>query len=449
MVSNKVNVDPLSELKRDPKSNQLQIQYLHPDDLRDHDRRLLKPKKNQLHKTVRMIEECSLTVPIIVDKNHTVIVGQFLLDAVRALKMDAVPVIVADHLTDRQVRALRIAYDRIQRDADWDMSKLYLEFCEIERVFTDFDFQSTGFDVAEIDNIFDFDNVLEESTPELHDIAVTQLDDLWILGEHKLYCGDSLLQESYDALMQQEKAAVCFTDAPYNVAINGHVGNSGNTQHREFVQASGEMSGDEFTEFLASVHQHIAEYTVNGAVIYSCMDWRHQSEMLHAAQSADLEMLNLCVWVKDNGGMGSFYRSRHELVYVFKNGKKRHVNNVQLGASGRYRTNVWEYPGVNSFGNGRMDELKLHPTVKPVLMVADAIKDASKLGDIVLDPFGGSGTTLIAAAQSKRIARLIELDPLYCDVIIRRWQEMTGNDAVHAETKQIFNDIQNKETNDE
>ncbi len=247
--------------------------------------------------------------------------------------------------------------------------------------------------------------------------------------------------DSYQKLMQDDKAHMVFTDAPYNVKIDGHVGNSGKIKHREFAMASGEMNTDQFTTFLSTAHQNMAVHCHDGAIIYSCMDWRHQTEILSAATSANLSLQNLCVWVKENGGMGSLYRSRHELVFVFKNGTDKHVNNVELGRHGRYRTNVWEYPGVNSFGVGRQGDLKLHPTVKPTSMVADAIKDCSKLGDVILDPFGGSGTTLIAANKTRRKARLIELDPLYCDVIIRRWQIMTGETATHADTGQSFDHI--------
>ena len=214
------------------------------------------------------------------------------------------------------------------------------------------------------------------------------------------------------------------------------------TKHREFIQASGEMNVEEFTDFETIFHQHMAKYSQDGAIIFSCMDWRHIREIMHAAQAAQLEMINLICWCKDNAGMGSLYRSQHELVFVFKKGKAKHINNVQLGSNGRYRTNVWQYPGVNSFGGGRMDELQMHPTVKPTAMVVDAIKDCSKRGGIILDPFAGSGTTLIAAEKTGRKARLIELDPLYCDVTIRRWQELTGHDAIHAQTCKTFNETQ-------
>ena len=222
-----------------------------------------------------------------------------------------------------------------------------------------------------------------------------------------------------------------FTDPPYNVPIDGHVGNSGQIKHREFVMASGEMSVGEFTEFLKSAFNNMVSFSAEGSIHYVCMDWRHMAEMLEAGQEAYTELKNLIVWVKDNGGMGSFYRSRHELVFVFKTGMARHQNNFGLGEHGRYRTNVWEYRGINSLHAQRGEELAMHPTVKPVEMIADAILDVSSRGEIILDPFGGSGSTLMAAEQTGRRAYLVELDPLYCDTILARWEAATKRQAEH------------------
>ena len=229
-----------------------------------------------------------------------------------------------------------------------------------------------------------------------------------------------------------------FTDPPYNVPIDGHVCGSGSVKHREFAMAAGEMSEQEFTEFLQTVFGHLVRHSADGAIHFVCMDWRHMGEILAAGQATFTELKNLMVWVKDNGGMGSFYRSRHELVFAFKSGTAPHINSFELGQHGRYRTNVWEYRGVNTLKSGRMAELELHPTVKPVEMIADAIKDCSKRGGIILDPFGGSGSTLIAAAKTGRRARLAELDPVYVDRIIRRWQGWAKDDAVHADTGEAF-----------
>jgi hypothetical protein len=230
-------------------------------------------------------------------------------------------------------------------------------------------------------------------------------------------------------------------DSPYNVPIQGHVSGLGEKRHREFLMASGEMSQNAFTDFLTSTFVNVAGCCTDGAIVLECMDWRHLPEVLAAGSRAELELKNLIVWCKTNAGMGAFYRSQHELILAFKVGSAPHVNNFGLGGTGRYRTNVWTYPGCNTFGSTREEELEAHPTPKPIAMVADAIRDLSHRGDVVLDCFGGSGSTLMAAERTGRCARLIELDPLYVDVIVRRWEGATGRKAIHAATKQTFEEV--------
>lgn len=426
-------------------SNHLQVENLRLDLIKDYARQIRKPSKTQTAKTIRMLEACGgIVTPVIVDKENTVVVGAHLVVAARQTGLAEIPVIRLEHLDDAQIKILRIAYDRIAEEAQWDKALLAQEFLELEILVPEIDLTVTGFEVPEVDII------VGSAAPDLdHDIpplragpAVTRAGDLYNLDGHRLLCGDALSAASYETLMAGEKAQMCFTDAPYNVKIAGHVGNSGKIKHPEFVQGVGEFDFNGFTDFLHMPHKLMATHSVDGAIIYSCMDWRHLQEILTAGMRAGLALQNICVWVKDNGGMGSLYRSRHEFVLVFKNGAASHINNISLGKYGRYRTNVWEYPGVNSFGGGRMGELAMHPTVKPLAMVMDAIKDCSKRGGIVLDPFGGSGTTLVAAEKTGRKTRLIELDPHYCDVTIRRWQELTGKDAVHSATGKTFNAIE-------
>lgn len=422
--------------------HKVQVEYLSLNAVKNYHRKLRKSSKKQLEKTQRMIHECGYMPPTVIDKDKCIVIGEYFVEAARKMGLEEIPTISVEHLSEQQIRTLRIAYDRISEEAVWDPKMLAEEFRELEITFPDIDLSCTGFEVAEIDimlNMSSSDDEGDDVPLPAEGPAVIKLGELWQLGEHKLYCGDSLFKESYEVLMAGEKAQLCFTDAPYNVKIDGHVGNSGKIKHREFVQGSGELSSEEFKKFLLTAHKHMAENSADGTVIFSCIDWRHLREILSAGSEAGLNLLNLCVWKKDNGGMGSLYRSQHELVMVFKHGTGKHVNNIELGKHGRYRTNVWEYPGVNSFGSGRMDELAMHPTVKPLAMVVDAIKDCSKRGSIVLDPFGGSGTTLIAAEKTGRLARLIELDPLYCDVIIRRWQGFSGKEAVNMATGKSFN----------
>jgi DNA modification methylase len=259
-----------------------------------------------------------------------------------------------------------------------------------------------------------------------------------------VYCGSALDKDSYHVLLARECAQMVVTDPPYNVAIVGHVRNSG-TSHREFVEASGEMSEEEFTGFLGRFLQHVKHVVEDGAIIYVFMDHAHSLELQVAAYPLFGKQKNVCVWTKDNAGMGSFYRSQHELVYVFKNGSAAHINNFNLGEKGRYRTNVWNYPGANT-GHDRRDALDIHPTVKPCSMFVDAILDCSRRGGIILDCFGGSGTTIIAAERTGRKARVLELDPLYVDLIVRRWQIATGGIAIHAESGATFSEIASDRT---
>jgi DNA modification methylase len=303
----------------------------------------------------------------------------------------------------------------------------------------------TGFEIPEIDIIIgDSPQAVPEpevvAEPEDDQRAVSRPGDLWQLGPHHIFCGNSLEDHTYQSLMGTNRAAAVFTDAPYNVRINGHATGNGKIKHCEFVMASGEMTDPEFLNFLVRCITLLVQYSCPQSVHYLCMDWAHIETLLAAGREHYTQLLNLCVWVKDNGGMGSFYRSQHELVAVFRNGKKPHRNNVQLGKFGRNRTNVWQYPGVQTLSK-QGDEgnlLALHPTVKPIRMVADALLDCTKRGDIVLDAFLGSGTTLMAAERVGRKCYGIEIDPLYVDTAIRRWQTYTGDEAIHTATKKTF-----------
>ena len=387
---------------------------------------------------------------MLIDKDCCIIAGHGRVMAAQKLGLKDVPTIRLDHMSDDEKRAYILADNRLAEKAGWDQNILALEFQHLLEVpDLNFDVELTGFETAEIDLMIDGLNASvpdpDDQIPEPDAVTVTKDGDLWILGDHLLYCGNSLDEGSFNMVMAGDKAQVCLTDPPYNVPIDGHVGNSGKTKHREFAMASGEMSDEEFMRFLEKVMWWMRRHSENGSIHYVFMDWRHMMALSIAADLVELEFKNLCVWVKDNGGMGSLYRSRHELIHVFKSGDAPHINNIQLGKFGRYRTNVWEYPGVNSFGNGRMDELKMHPTVKPVAMLSDAIKDVSRKKDIVLDPFGGSGSTLMAAERTGRCARLIEIDPVYCDVIIRRWQDMTGEDAINTGSDMTFNKLKAEE----
>jgi DNA modification methylase len=311
---------------------------------------------------------------------------------------------------------------------------------------------SPAFSLAEVDLLIeeaaesspDAPDAAEDDLPPLCDpaSAVTRPGDVWQLGRHRLICGDSRAPETFQTLLAGQAVDLMFTDPPYNVPIDGHVCGLGRTQHREFAMGVGEMSSESFTGFLRETLGHAASACRDGAIAFVCMDWRHMGELLAAGRTVFSELKNLGVWNKTNGGMGSFYRSKHELVFVFKVGTAPHTNTFGLGETGRYRTNVWDYAGINTLRTGRGEELAMHPTVKPVALVADAIKDCSKRGDLVLDPFAGSGTTVVAAEKTGRSARAIEFDPVYCDRIVRRFEKLTGKQGRLAATEQTFEAVE-------
>jgi DNA modification methylase len=365
------------------------------------------------------------TNPILVDETGTILAGHGRREAARRLGMREVPTITITGLTGPEKRAIVIADNRMPEQAVWDIEILRTHFESLSEVH--FDLELTGFTTGEVDLVLDrnltsldpaddLDGDIDEGPP------ASQKGDLWLLGRHRLLCETALSSSSYQALLSDELAQMVVTDPPYNVPIQGHAGGRGKVRHREFKMASGEMTAAEYAKIF--------------------MDWRHLRELLHAAQAPYSELKNLLVWNKDNAGQGSFYRSKHELITVFKNGNSPHINNFGLGGKGRYRSNVLDYPGVNSLHPSRKGDLELHPTVKPIALIADLMRDCSRRNGIVLDPFGGSGTTILAAERTGRIARVIEIDPLYVDVSIRRWERLTGIPARHAETGLTFEEVQ-------
>lgn len=410
--------------------------------LRPWDRNPRTHSKKQIKQIADSIRAFGFTNPILVDQHRRIIAGHGRVEAAKLLGLHEVPVLQLEHLTETELRAYVVADNRLAEKAGWDYDLLATEFQALED--DSFDLSLTGFEVADLDLMLDSRGRDDADTeadaipvPEANDPPVNRPGDLWLLDRHRLLCGDARDPAAYRALMEDGKAEAVFTDPPYNVRIDGHVCGLGAVRHREFAMASGEMSEAAFTEFLRTCLTHMAEHSTDGALHYVCMDWRHVFELITAARDVYEKQVNQVVWDKGAGGMGSFYRSQHELVFVFRNGKAPHRNNVELGRHGRNRTNLWRYPGVNSFGGNRSD-LELHPTVKPVAMVADAIRDCTKRGAIVLDPFAGSGTVFIAAEKTGRRARAMECDPLYVDTAIRRWQGYANADAVHAATGETF-----------
>jgi DNA modification methylase len=407
--------------------------------------------KKQIRQIANSIEAFGFNVPVLVDAELNVIAGHGRLLACRELGWSEVPTLCLDHLTPAQARAFMIADNRLAEIATWDDRLLAQQLKDLSLLGLDFSLEVTGFEVAEIDlRIASLDDMPEQdadpadAVPEVSaEPPISQIGDLWLLGRHRVLCGNALDPEAFATLMGEERAAMVFTDPPYNVPIEGHASGLGAIHHRPFPMASGEMDKAAFTAFLGQACCNLAAFSAGGSLHYVCMDWRHLDELLTAGGEAYGELKNVCVWIKDNPGMGSLYRSQHELVFVFKQRGGSHRNNVQLGQFGRNRSNVWRYPGINSFARstGEGNLLALHPTVKPVAMVADAILDCSARGEIVLDAFLGSGTTVIAAERVGRRCCGLELDPCYVDTAIRRWQALTGGNARHVASDRSFDDL--------
>lgn len=419
--------------------------------LRPHDRNARRHSKKQIAAIARSMERFGFTNPILITADARIIAGHGRWEAARHLGISHVPVIRIEGMTEADIRAYIIADNKLAERAGWDKGMLVEELSYL--IDLGYNIELTGFEIAEVDLLQTYDAGREadpgrtELIPELRRTAVTRSGDLWRLGKaagrhHRLVCGDAQDPATIATVMTTDQATMVLTDPPYNVPINGHVSGRGKRRHAEFAMASGEQSEAEFIAFLTKFLSGALGTLAPGALLFVCMDYRHMFELQSAARSLGLSLLNLCVWNKSNGGMGTLYRSKHELVLIFKADDAPHINNVELGKHGRSRTNVWDYAGQNAFRKGRAAELDMHPTVKPVAMLADAIRDVTKTGHVVLDPFGGSGSTLIAAEETGRQARLVEIDPLYCDVTIRRWEAFTGRSAVLTQTGETFEEVE-------
>ena len=412
----------------------------HPGNARTH-------SKKQIRQIADSIRQFGFTNPVLIGEGGEIIAGHGRVEAAKLLGLDCLPTVRLAHLNAAQRRAYVLTDNKLALNADWDRELLAIELQGL--IDLDFEVELTGFSPTEIDLVLDEaregspdgQTETEDQIPFPIDdptSAVTRAGDVWCLGRHRLICGDARDRVPFDLLMGNERADLIFSDPPYNLPLDGHVTGLGRIRHREFAMGVGEMSVEAFTSFLQRTLGHAAALARNGAIAFVCMDWRHMGELLKAGQAVFSELKNLCVWNKTNGGMGTFFRNKHELVFVFKVGTAPHTNTFGLGDGGRYRTNVWDYAGVNTLRAGRSEDLAMHPTVKPVALVAEAIKDCSRRGEIVLDPFGGSGTTLIAAEKTGRLARLIEFDTIYCDTILHRFERVTGKQATHAASGTSF-----------
>jgi len=432
----------------------MEIETLAVDSLRPYSNNARTHSRKQIRQIANSLQRFGFCNPVLVDDRGQIIAGHGRVAAAKLLGMAHVPTVKLSHLSDVEKRAYILADNRLAEKAGWDRQILAIELQEL--VHLNFEVELTGFETAEIDLILDeaqeaagATSASEDATPAYAaGPAVSRPGDLWELGQHRLLCADARNPAAYVQLLDNAQADFAFTDPPYNVPIDGHVCGLGRIRHPEFAMGCGEMSETEFTAFLAGVFRLMASNTVDGSIHQICMDWRHIAEMLTAGNAVYSELKNLCVWNKNNAGMGSFYRSRHELVFVWKSGSAPHINTFELGQYGRSRSNVWEYAGVNTLKPGRLEELAMHPTVKPVALVADAIKDCSRRSSLVLDPFAGSGTVLIAAERTGRRARALEIDPRYVDVAVRRWQAYAGRPAVLSTVGRTFEEISEERASD-
>jgi DNA modification methylase len=431
------------------------IEWIVPEAVSPNRRNARVHSRKQIRQIADSIVAFGFLTPILIDEDGTIIAGHGRHEAARLLGLKQIPAIRVQDLSQTKRRALALADNKIAENAGWNRELLAAELPELAELLIEdgLSIDVTGFAPVEIDQLIvdleedpcdpadAFDPALATAVP------VTKSGDLWEMGHHRILCGDARSSETLNRLMDGRRAAMAFLDPPYNVRVRDIVGR-GRAKHAEFVMGSGELSRAEFVDFLKSTLTAAAAVSRNDAVHFICMDWRHIGELLEAASTVYDETLNIAVWVKSNAGQGSFYRSQHELVGVFRVGCSPHLNNIELGRHGRNRTNVWHYAGVNTFRVGRMDDLKLHPTVKPIALVADAMKDCSRRGDVVLDTFCGSGTTILAAERVGRRTYALEIEPRFVDVAIRRWQAFTRKDAIHVATGHCFDELAANAAND-
>lgn len=421
----------------------LQIERVPIAQIRPARRRLRKPGKDHVANVAKCIKTVGQVSPILIDRDGRVVDGHVVVEAVKLLGETHVNAVRLDHLDEDQLKFVQIALNKLSEGSVWDLEELRPQLEELQLV--GYDLTATGFTLPELDIAMqaepDTGAAEAEELLEPPAVPVSQSGDLWILNEHRLLCGDALDKRAYASVLGLRKADACFTDCPWNIPIEGFVSGLGSTKHKDFKMAAGEMSDAAFQEFIDTFTRLITEDLEDGGVLYSCIDWRSHDKVVLGGDRAGLTHINTLVWNKGSGGMGGLYRSAHELIPLFCKGKTPKTNNIELGRHGRDRTNVWNYPGANKRGSSAGEALKHHPTPKPVEMVEDALLDVTKPGELVLDPFMGSGTTLLAAERSGRTAAGIELDPAYVDVCIRRWEEMTGNVAIHAETQRSFDEL--------
>lgn len=438
----RVRADGHSVAARNDPAPKLRSERWRVDRLKDADRRTRRTSPEQLERVTRSVSQFGFLKPILITAQGRIVDGSILVEVARRMSLPDIECVVIDHLSEEELRLARIALNRIQETGEWDLEELTFELVDLRAA--DFDLTLTGFDLGELDLLLDPGSArvnLDDGVPATSKTPLSQPGDLWCLDQHRLFCGNSLDPRSYELVLAGRTIDCVFSDPPYNIKIEGVVSGKGKTRHRDFAMGVGEMSDAQFRKFLADYLSLCMEHASEGAVIFACMDWRQADLLMLAGRDAGLHRINKAIWNKGNGGMGSLYRSAYEEVVVFCTAPSPATNNVLLGKHGRNRTNLWSYPGANQQGSSASKAIGDHPTPKPVELVADALQDVTERGQLILDPFIGSGTTLIAAEAVERVACGIELDPGYVDVTIARWQQMTGKQAIHTPSGATFDEL--------
>jgi DNA modification methylase len=432
----------------DKTGGDLNVSYLPISELKPDSNNPVDHKPKQIRQIAHSIDEFGFITPVVIDRNKNVIAGHGRILAASLLGWTKVPTISVDHLNEAQIKAFRIADNKLTQNSTWNERLLGEQLKFLAESELDFSIEVTGFEMGEIDMFIEGlaeqseDNDPADTLPENQTASpVTRAGDRYLLGDNAIICGNALDETLYRQLLGQERAAMTFADPPYNVPIEGNVGGLGAIKHGDFAMACGEMSKQQFTAFLSRLFSLLALSSLDGALQYICMDWRHVGEVLAAGEKVYTELMNICTWIKNHTGLGGFYRSRHEFVFVYKSGRAQSRNNVMLGKYGRDRTNVWMYPSPRT-PSEEGNLLELHPTVKPVRMIGDAILDCTARGDILLDPCLGSGSSVIAAERTGRRCFGLEIDAHYADTVIRRWQRYTGGQALHAASGKSFNQLE-------
>ncbi|SMQ69918.1 DNA modification methylase [Altererythrobacter xiamenensis] len=439
-------VDAASRPARNDLSPELVVTEKPLADLQPSPNRTRITSPEQLEKVISSIRLFGLVMPVLIDQNDVVVSGHILCEAAEQLGFKSVPCISVEHLDNAEIEALALALNRVGETGAWDTDLLRERMIALES--DGIDLTSTGFTLPEIDQITllsqpaDGDNDADEFEEDEDDRpVVSRLGDLYQLGVHRLHCADALKAASYEALLEGQLAQCIFSDAPYGCGIEGFVSGLGKHKHEDFLMGAGDLDREELQDFFGTYLGHCKAFSSPGAIIFACMDWRQLDALLLAGLDVGLTRNNIAVWDKGSGGMGGLYRNAHEFVAVFCNGKTAATNNIALGRYGRDRCNIWRYPGANRPGSSSAKALADHPTPKPLPLVEDALLDVTNRGDIVLDPFMGSGSTILAAENTGRICYGIELDPKYVDRAIRRWERETGEPAIHIETGLTFDEL--------